>query len=308
MNKKGRAYCLRRPDAPVPPIVGRSLRLLAYVDLHMCSGRTRPKVNPTNMNHLALIRHISVTMLRHAAMLALLLAAGAHPVAAQVVAPEACADAKDLIRYLTNEGAFIQDAGLKEGIDSLANGIRVRNAACGTPDDQSVPPSAPAPAEPAPTPVPAPTPAFRPADPIPGTDNSATRRDACLLVTEKEAGDAMKQGVVANEADPFGDPIDGVQGCEFDGAGSVAYTVVIYFQGNASFFYDSFHQTAEANGVQAVPGLGDRAFTYVGGNGPGVVVAKGDKLFTMEFNGIGNGTPEMNSLLVLAQQAAGRVH
>jgi len=118
----------------------------------------------------------------------------------------------------------------------------------------------------------------------------------------------MKQGAVANEADPFGDPIDGVQGCEFDGSGGVAYTVLIYFQGNAAFFYDSFHATAEANGVESVPGLGDRAFTYVGGNGPGVVVSKGEKLFTMEFNGIGSGTQEMNSLLVLAHQAVGRVH
>ena len=82
----------------------------------------------------------------------------------------------------------------------------------------------------------------------------------------------------------------------------------MYFQAQAAFVYDAFHSTAEANGVQSVPGLGDRAFTYVGGNGPGVVVAKGDKLFTMEFSGIGNGTPEMNSLLVLAQQAVGRVH
>jgi hypothetical protein len=60
--------------------------------------------------------------------------------------------------------------------------------------------------------------------------------------------------------------------------------------------------------VQLVPGLGDRAFTYVGGNGPGVVVAKGDKLFTIEFSGIGTGTTEMSSLLVLAQQAVSRVH
>jgi hypothetical protein len=126
------------------------------------------------------------------AVLALLLAAGVRPVAAQEVAPQACADMKDLIRYLTNEGS--------------------------------------------------------------------------------------------------------------------AYTDIIYFQSAASFLYDAFHSTAEANGVQSVPGLGDRAFTYLGGNGPGVVVAKGDKLFTIEFSGIGNGTTEMSSLLVLAKQAVGRVH
>jgi hypothetical protein len=244
---------------------------------------------------------------RAAAALALVLAAGVHPVAAQEVSPEACAGAKEQVRYLVNEGAFIQEASLKNGVDLLGNAILLRNAACGTPGDDSIPPPT-TPVEPPPTPVPAPTPVFRPVDPIADTDNSATRRDACLLVTETEVGAAMKQGVVANEADPFGDPVPNVQGCEFDGAGALAYTVVIYFQADASFVFDGFHSTAEANGVQAVPGLGDRAFTYVGGNGPGVVVSKGDKLFTMEFTGIGNGTTERNSLLILAQQAVARVH
>jgi hypothetical protein len=249
---------------------------------------------------------------RVAAALALMLAAGVHPVAAQVVDPEGCATMKDQVRYLTNEGAFIQDAGLKNGVDLLANAIMVRNATCGTLGDESYPP--PVASEPPPTPVPAPTPVPVAPTPMAGTENSATRRDACLLVTEKEVGTAMKQGVVANEADPFGDPVPGVQGCEFDGVlagdggSAVAYTAVVYFQADASFVYDGFHSTAEANGVQAVAGLGDRAFTYVGGNGPGVVVAKGDKLFTMEFSGIGSGTPEKNSLLILAQQAVARVH
>jgi hypothetical protein len=247
-----------------------------------------------------------MNILSRAAVLTLFLAAGARPVAAQEVAPQACADIKEQIRYLTNEGTFIQDAGVKNGVDLLSNAILVRNAACGTPGDQSVPPAAPPVDAPPPTPVPVPTPAFRPADPIPDTDNSATRRDACLLVTESEVGSAMKQGVVANEADPAG--AEGIaQGCEFNGAGS-AYTDVMYFQSAASFVYDAFHSTAEANGVQSVPGLGDRAFTYLGGNGPGVVVAKGDKLFTIEFSGIGNGTTETSSLLALAQQAVGRVH
>jgi hypothetical protein len=242
---------------------------------------------------------------RAAAVLAVVLAASVHPVAAQEVSPEACADAKEQIRYLVNEGAFIRDAGLKEGVDLLANAILLRNAACGTPGDDSSPAPTPPMGEPPPTPVPAPTPVFRPVDPIGDTDNSATRRDACLLVTEKEVGSAMKQGVVANEADPAG--VEGVQGCEFNGVAS-AYTDIMYFQASASFVYDALHATAEANGVQSVPGLGDRAFTYIGGNGPGVVVAKGDKLFTIEFSGIGDGPAERNSLLVLAQQALGRVH
>ena len=115
----------------------------------------------------------------------------------------------------------------------------------------------------------------------------------------------MKQGVVANESDPAG--VDGVQGCEFNGA-TDAYTDVMYFQAAAAFVYDAFHSTAEANGVQAISGLGDRAFAYAGGNGPGIVVAKGEKLFTLEFSGIGSGDAERSSLLVLAQQAVARVH
>jgi hypothetical protein len=249
---------------------------------------------------------------RAAAVFALVLAAGVHPAAAQVVSEEACTDAKELIRYLTNEGAFVQEASMKYGLDQLANAVLVRNAACGTPGDEAVPPPA-ATEPPPPSPVPSPTPVATPT-PVAATENSATRRDACLLVTEGEVGTAMKQGVVANEADPFGDPVPGVQGCEFDGVlagdggSAVAYTALIYFQADAQSFYDGFRSIAEANGVQAVPGLGDRAFVYVGGNGPGVVVAKGDKLFTMEFSGIGSGATEKSSLLTLAQQAVGRVH
>jgi hypothetical protein len=244
-----------------------------------------------------------IAAIARAAALALMLAAGVHPIAAQEVSPQACADVKENIRYLVNEGAFIQEASVKNGVDLLAGSILLRNAACGTPGDDSLP--TPGPSEPLPTPVPAPTPVAAPTPPIAEDDNSTTRRDACVLVTVAEVGAAMKQGVIANEADPAGDPF--AQGCEFNGAG-VAYTDIIYFQANASFVYDSFHATAEANGVQAVPGLGDRAFTYVGGNGPGVVVAKGDKLFTIEFSGIGSGPSERNSLLTLAQQAVGRVH
>ena len=70
----------------------------------------------------------------------------------------------------------------------------------------------------------------------------------------------------------------------------------------------SVHATAEANGVQAVPGLGDRAFSFAAGNGPGVVFVKGDKLVTLEFSGIGSGPAEKSSLLALAQQAVARVH
>src|SRR3979411_2803099 len=87
-----------------------------------------------------------------------------------------------------------------------------------------------------PPPVPAPTPVLAKPTPMAETDNSATRRDACLLVTEKEVGTAMKQGVVANEADPAG--VEGAQGCEFNGVAS-AYTDIMYFQASASFVYDA---------------------------------------------------------------------
>lgn len=52
------------------------------------------------------------------------------------------------------------------------------------------------------------------------------------------------------------------------------FPAIIYLQADTAFVYDSLDSTAEANGVQLVPGLGDRAFTHVGANGPGVVVAK----------------------------------
>jgi hypothetical protein len=242
---------------------------------------------------------------RAAAVLALMLAAGVHPVAAQEVSPQACADIKEQIRYLVNEGAFIQDAGLKNGVDLLANAIMVRNAACGTPGDESVPP--PATGEPAPTPASAPTPAPVPT-PMPVADDNGSFPSpaACMLVTEGEVGAAMKQGVTASADDPLGDPTPGVQGCDFNGAGA-AFTTLMYFQADASFVYDSLRSTAEANGVQPVPGLGDRAFIYVGADGPGVVVAKGDKLFALEFSGIGSGAAEESSLLTLAQQAVNRV-
>jgi hypothetical protein len=139
-----------------------------------------------------------------------------------------------------------------------------------------------------------------------GPDNRVdTDRSACVLVTVSEVGAAMQQSVTANPADPYG--ASGAQGCEFDSAGA-AFTSITYFPANGAFAFESFYATAEPNGVQAVPALGDRAFSYVGDNGPGLVVAKGDKVFTVEFNGIGSEPTEKNSLLQLAQQAVGRVH
>ena len=245
-----------------------------------------------------------IALARITAALALLLVAGVHAVAAQVIDPEGCATMKEQIRYLTNEGAIIQEAGLKNGVDLLANAIMVRDATCGTPGDNSVPPSS----EPEPTPVPAPTPVAAVPTPVPVADDTGSFPSpaACMLITEAEVGAAMKEPVTASADDPLGDPAPDVQGCDFNSAGP-AFTTLIYFQAGAEFVYDSLRSTAEANGVQSVPALGDRAFTYVGANGPGVVVVKGDKLFALEFNGIGSGATEQNSLLTLAQQAVNRV-
>jgi hypothetical protein len=84
-----------------------------------------------------------------------------------------------------------------------------------------------------------------------------------MLITEGEVGAAMKQPVTASADDPLEDPAPSVQGCDFNSAGP-AFTTLIYFQEGAEFAYDSLRSSAEANGVQSVPGLGDRAFTYVG--------------------------------------------
>jgi hypothetical protein len=48
-----------------------------------------------------------IAIARAAAVLALMLAAGVQPVAAQEVSPQACADIKEQIRYLVNEGAWL---------------------------------------------------------------------------------------------------------------------------------------------------------------------------------------------------------
>jgi hypothetical protein len=241
---------------------------------------------------------------RAAAALALLLVVGVQPVAAQAIDPDGCATMKEQTRYLTNEGTFIQEAGLKNGVDLLAEAIEVRNVTCGTPGDQSVP--TPDPVAPTPVPVATPPPVTPTPAPTPDDKSAFPSPAACMLITEGEVGAAMKQAVTASADDPLGDPAPDIQGCDFNGAGA-AFTTIIYFQANAEFIYAGLRSTAEANGIDSLAGLGDRAFTYVGANGPGVVVAKGDKVFALEFNGIGNGSTEQSSLLALAHQAVNRV-
>jgi hypothetical protein len=239
-----------------------------------------------------------------ATVFALLLAASVRPVAAQAYDAEFCEAARDQVAYL-NANYWVQETGMAHGIDLMAQNQKLVEVLC----DPSIPYTPPVvalpdpPAEPTPagpTPVVAPTPT-----PPEDDGNPTTRRDACVLLTVAEVGAAMKQGVVANEADPAGMPF--AQGCEFDGVGD-AHTDVMYFQANSAFFFESFHTTAEANGVQNISDLGDRAFSFVGGDGPGVVVAVGDKLFALEFSGMGSGPAEKTRLLTLAHQAAARVH
>jgi hypothetical protein len=233
-------------------------------------------------------------------LLAILLA-GASPAAAQPANPDPCTAAIDLA-WLKSDGVDKDAPPTQAFIDQAMQQplIQIFCVPAGETTDgqqpnpaRSEPPAAAPPAAVAP-----------PADDGPDA-RVDTDRSACILVTVAEVGVAMQQAVTASPADPFGVP--GAVGCEFDGDGT-AFTSLIYFPANGPNTYESFHNTAEANGVQAVAGLGDRAFSFVGGNGPGLVVAKGDKLFAVEFNGLGSGPAEERSLLVLAQQAAGRVH
>jgi hypothetical protein len=247
----------------------------------------------------------SIRQLCSAVVFVLSVGTSAQSVAAQVVDAQACSDIKEQVAYLVGPGDFVQQAGLDEGVNLLANAKTLRNAVCGTPGDESNGPPNQVPI--APPPVVVVTPAVK-ATPVPVADDpgSFPNPAACLLASEAEVTAAMKQAVTASADDPLGDPSPIVQGCDYNGAGA-AFATILYFQANASFLYDSLRSTADANGVQAVPGLGDRAFVYVGGEGPGVVVAKGDRVVALEFHGIGNGPVERNSLLALVQQAVNRI-
>jgi hypothetical protein len=248
------------------------------------------------------------------AVLALALAGSAPPVAAQPANPEACSAAIDLA-YLKSDGVD-KDAPPSQAFIDLAMQQPLVQMFCAPAGQSPTPdPTLNAPTDGAPNPARSDAPAAEPQTGTPtaavapaddGPDNRVdTDRSACILVTVSEVGAAMKQSVTATPADPFG--VAGAQGCEFNGAGP-AFADIMYIQANGAMYYDSFRSTAEAKGVQAVPGLGDRAFSYLGDNGPGLVVAKGDKLVTLEFNGIGSGPAEKSSLFLLAQQALGRVH
>src|ERR1700694_2191246 len=97
-------------------------------------------------------------------MLLVALSASALPVAAQVIEPQACADSKDMRKYLI-ENPTIQDAGIKEGVDLIKQYDTLISLTCGeappTPE-----PSVDVPAPPTPPPAAPPTPpAAAPATP-----------------------------------------------------------------------------------------------------------------------------------------------
>src|SRR4030081_2537023 len=98
-SSTARATCMW----PIPGTTAWSVELSSRSRIHPRRAPPRPATRV-------------ITIGRFAAVV-LMLAAGVHPVAAQEVSPEACADMKEQIRYLVNEGAFIQEAGLKEGVD-----------------------------------------------------------------------------------------------------------------------------------------------------------------------------------------------
>jgi hypothetical protein len=164
-----------------------------------------------------------------------------------------------------------------------------------------VPPSSPPAVRPA---TAAPTPAAEPqGTPGPPAD-SADRTDACGLLTSAEIGAVI--GGAANADTPT---LPGASGCEYraEGAGNQPYVDVTYAQADGNGLYASLLASA-GQGVSGttntLSGVGEQAFTYVGANGPGVVVLKADKVVILEFS---YANPGEGALLTLARQAATRV-
>jgi hypothetical protein len=227
--------------------------------------------------------------------LVLMLGGSAGPAAAQA-APQTCEGWRDLRQYvLDNQDIFAS----KTGVALLAELNSNLQTFCGVaPVAAEPPPSVPADAlPPAPTPVP-----VAAAQPTPGPPaDSQDRNDACQLLTSAEAG-------AANADTPAALP--GASGCEFraDDAGNLPYLDVIYAQADGTGLYATLLAGASQETSAATPSvsnLGDKAFTYTGQNGPGVVVLKADKVVILEFSYT---NPGETALLTLASQAAARVH
>jgi hypothetical protein len=230
-----------------------------------------------------------------------LMLGGSAGLAAAQAAPQTCEGWRDLRQYvLDNQDIFAS----KTGVALLAELNSNLQTFCGVAPVAAEPtPSVPADAPPpAPTPVP-----VAAAQPTPGPPaDSQDRNDACQLLTSAEAGAVI--GGAANADTPAALP--GASGCEFraDGAGNVPYLDVIYAQADGSGLYATLLAGASQETGAATPSvfnLGDKAFTYTGQNGPGIVVLKADKVVILEFSYT---NPGKTALLTLASQAAARVH
>jgi hypothetical protein len=137
-------------------------------------------------------------------------------------------------------------------------------------------------------------------------NDSADRNDACRLMTSTEVGVVI--GGAANVDTPAALP--GASGCEYrpDGLGNQPYLDVIYAQADSNGLYVTLLAGATqetGNATPSVSDVGDKAFTFTGQNGPGIVVLKADKVVILEFSYT---NPGENALLTLARQAAARVH
>jgi hypothetical protein len=125
-------------------------------------------------------------------------------------------------------------------------------------------------------------------------------------MTASEVGVVI--GGAPNADTPAGVP--GASGCEYrpDGLGNQPYLDVIYAQSDGDGLYVTLLAGASQQTSFATPSVsdvGDKAFTFTGENGPGIVVLVANKVVILQFNYT---NPGENALLTLARQAAARVH
>jgi hypothetical protein len=229
-------------------------------------------------------------------VLAVALGGTAGPAAAQAYTPESCQALREMRQNVIDTPDIF---GGKQGIALLAELNTNLQTFCGeAPGDEPAPSVAPAPAPTSPAPV---------AEPTPGPpSDSQDRNDACNLLTQSEAGAVI--GGAANADTPSAVP--GASGCEYrpDGAGNQPYLDLTYAQADGTGLYATLRAGASqetGNATPSVSDLGDKAFTYTGQNGPGIVVLKANKVVILEFSYT---NPGENALLTLARQAAARMH
>jgi hypothetical protein len=236
------------------------------------------------------------------AALVLVVALGgwAGPAAAQAYTPESCQALRDLRQNVIDTPDIY---GGKQGIALLAELNKSLQDFCEeAPGDEPPPSSAPSPVA---APDPTPPPPVAQATPGPPGD-SQDRNDACNLLTSSETGAVI--GGAASADTPAAVP--GASGCEFrpDGAGNQPYLDVIYAQADGNGLYATLLAGASQETSTATPSVsdvGEKAFTFTGQNGPGIVVLKANKVVVLEFSYT---NPGVTALLILARQAAARVH